>query len=228
MNPASGVGSRRADAKRGGRSTAVKRRGRNALREARRSVDRAHLVEAAERVFARLGYERTRMQEIAAEAGLALATLYGLCEGKEELYAAVHETRGRELLERAVAASAGAASAWEALLSGVRAYAEYLAARPDYLRLHLLESQPWALRPRFTSGTQDALWREGYGLTVEVFRAAMVDGTVAGGSPELNARLMIAAHQVFLGDWMEGGMKESPHQLARRMEAYVVRAFGAR
>ena len=168
------------------------------------------------------------MQEIAAEAGLALATVYGLCEGKEELYIAVHSTRGRELLSLAMRASSGADSAWSALLSGVRAYAQFLAAHPDYLRLHLLESQPWALRPRFTSGTQDQLWREGYALTVEVFRAAMADGTVEGGTPELNARLMIAAHQVFLGDWIEGGMKEAPAELAGRMEAYVARAFGRR
>lgn len=206
----------------------VKRQSKAALRAARRELDRAHLLDAAERVFARLGYERTRMQEVAAEAGLALATVYGLCEGKEELYAAIHQQRGRALLAIAVAASTSARSAWDALLSGVRAYAEYLAAHPDYLRLHLLESQPWALRPRFTSGTQDALWREGLQLTVEVFRAAMADKKVAGGTPELNSRLMIAAHQVFLGDWIEGGMKEEPAELASRMQAHVERAFGQR
>ena len=203
----------------------VKRHGKAALRAARRGVERTHLLESAERVFAHRSYERARMQDIAAEAGLALATVYGLCEGKEELYAEVHRVRGRALLERATAASAGAGSAWAAILAGVRAYAEHLTAHPEYLRLHLLESQPWALRPRFTTRTQDTLWREGLALTVSVFDAAISEGSVVEGSAELHARLMIAAHQVFLGEWVEDGMREPSEQLVLRMQAYVERAF---
>ncbi len=200
--------------------------GRETLRAARKDVERLHLVEAAERVFARRGYEGARMQEIAAEAGLAIATVYGLCDGKEGLYAEVHRVRGQALLQRAADASRGAGSAWEALQAGVRAYAEHLAEHPDYLRLHLLESQPWALRPRFTSRTQDALWKEGLELTVAVFRAAIAEGSVIEGAAELHARLMIAAHQVFLGEWVEEGMREPPAELVGRMQAYVARAFG--
>jgi len=206
-------------------SLAAVRKGRAVLRAARRDVGRGHLVEAAERVFARRGYEGARMQEIAAEAGLALATVYGLYEGKEELYAEVHRVRGQALLERAAAASAGTGSAWAALLAAVRAYAEHLAEHPDYLRLHLHESQPWALRPRFTSRTQHALWQEGLRLTVEVFRAAIAEGAVVDGPAELHARLMIAAHQVFLGEWVEDGMREPAAKLVARMQAYVERAF---
>lgn len=200
---------------------------RRALAQARRDVLRQHLLEAAERVFAARGYERTRMQDVAAEAGLALATVYGLTHGKEELYAEVHRVRGRGLLEQAVASTAGAGSAWQGLLAGVRAYVEYLLARPDYLRLHLQESQPWALKPRFVSSEQGRLWREGLELTVEMFRAAIAEGAVVDENPALLARLMIAAHQVFLGEWIEEGMKEPPDALAARMQAHVERAFGA-
>jgi AcrR family transcriptional regulator len=211
---------------RGGKAST--KEGREVLRAARKDVDRLHLIEAAERVFARAGYEGARMQEIAAEAGLALATVYGLCDGKEGLYAEVHRVRGRALLARAAAATEGAGSAWAALRSGVRAYAEHLTDHPDYLRLHLLESQPWAGRPRFTSATQDALWKEGLELTVQVFSAAIAEGSVIAGSAALHARLMIAAHQVFLGEWVEEGMREAPGALVARMLAYVERAFGVR
>jgi AcrR family transcriptional regulator len=199
---------------------------RERLRAARRDVERSHLVDAAERVFARRGYEGSKMQEIAAEAGLAIATVYALCEGKEELYADVHKTRGQALLRRAAESVIGARSSWDALLRGVRAYAEHLTAHPDYLRLHLQESQPWALQPKFTSAPQNALWREGLALTVEAFRAAQVEGSVIEGSPELHARLMIAAHQVFLGEWVQAGMREPQALLLSRMESYVERAFG--
>lgn len=201
-------------------------RPRERLRAARRDIGRSHLVEAAERVFAERGYEGARMADIAAGAGLALATVYGLFEGKGQLYAEVHRVRGQALLQRAAQATLGMGSAWAALLSGVRAYAEHLVEHPDYLRLHLRESQPWALQPRFSSDTQNALWREGLELTVATFAAAHAEGSVVDGPAELHARLMIAAHQVFLGDWVETGMREPKAALVQRMQAYVERAFG--
>jgi AcrR family transcriptional regulator len=197
-----------------------------ALKAARRDLERAHVVDAAERVFASRGYERSRMQEIAAAAGLALATVYACFPGgKDAIYAEVHRVRGRALLGAAIEASQGARSAWDALLAGVRAYAEHLTAHPAFLKLHLLESQPWALRPHFTTKVQDGLWREGLELTVEVFRAAIAQRSVLDGDPSLHARLMIAAHQVFLGDWVDDGMREPAEALVQRMQAYVERAF---
>lgn len=195
-------------------------------REARRDVHRRLLLDAAERVFAEHGYEGTKMQDVAQEAGLALATVYGLVGGKEELYAEVHRTRGEALLEHAVAGTVGARSAWDGLLDGVRAYAEFLVGHPDYLRLHLQESQPWALSPRFTSAEQGALWQKGLKLSVAVFAAAIAEGAVIDEDPRVLARLMIAAHQVFLGEWVDGGMTEPREALIARMQAHVERAFG--
>lgn len=44
------------------------------------------IVEGATQVFARLGYKRTLMADIAAEAGVALGTLYRYAETKEDLF----------------------------------------------------------------------------------------------------------------------------------------------
>jgi AcrR family transcriptional regulator len=195
-------------------------------RRARRDVHRQNLVETAERVFAASGYEGTRMQDVAAAAGLAIATVYKVFDSKEELYAEVHKTRGGAMLEAASAAAMGAGSAWHALFGGVKAYAEYLVEHPEYLMLHLQESQPWALHPRFTTTSQTTLWRSGLELLVKIFRAAIDDGDAIDESPLLLARLMIAAHQVFLGQWVEEGMKEPAHELVGRMQAYVERSFG--
>jgi AcrR family transcriptional regulator len=199
---------------------------RESVREARRNVHRQHLLDAAERVFAERGYEGTRMQDVAAEAGLALATVYGIIDGKEELYAEIHNARGRALLERAGLATANAGSAFGALIQGVRAYVEFLVEHPNYLRIQLQESQPWALRPRFTSDEQTRQWREGLQLTVGVFQAAIAEGAIVDEDPSVLARLMIAAHQVYLGEWVEAGMREPPEALIQRMQLHVRRAFG--
>ncbi len=198
---------------------------RETVKQARRDLHRQHLLDAAERVFAARGYDGTRMQEIASECGLALATVYGIVRGKEELYAEVHEVRGRALLERATKATVSSSSAFAALQAAVRAYTEFLLAHPHYLRLHLQESQPWALDPRFTSAEQGQLWREGLALTVEVFRAAIAEGSIVDESPTLLARLMIAAHQVFLGEWVAQGMVESSDVVVARMQNHIARAF---
>ncbi|MBL9026347.1 MAG: TetR/AcrR family transcriptional regulator [Myxococcales bacterium] len=195
------------------------------MKSARRDLHRALVLEAAERVFAREGYDGTRMQDVANEAGLALATVYGTIPSKEEIFSAIHERRGRALLAKAAEAANGATSTMEALVRGVDAYVAFLAEHPDYLRIHLKESQPWALDPRFTCAEQRRQWREGLELTVMVFRAGIHDGSVREGDPELFARLMIASHQVFLAHWVEGGMKEPQPALLARMREFVTRSF---
>ncbi len=208
-------------------SAATRARRKEGARSARKGLHRALVLEAAERVFAERGYDGTRMQDIASEAGLALATLYAAIPSKEDIFAAIHETRGRALLERAARASAGASSAFEALLAGVDSYVEFLADHPAYLRIHLLESQPWALDPRFTTAEQRRQWREGLELTALVFREGIEQRAFLPGDPELYARVMIAGHQVFLARWVESGMKEAPRALADRMKDFVRRSFGA-
>ena len=141
------------------------------------------------------------------------------------MYSAIHERRGSALLEQAARAAASAGGPADALLIGVDTYVRYLASHPDYLRIHLAESQPWALDPRFQSQAQRDQWRMGKELTASVFRAAMAEGTVHRQDPELAARLMIAAHQVFLADWVESGMREPLGKLSRRMQEHVKRSF---
>jgi AcrR family transcriptional regulator len=199
---------------------------RDRLKQARRDTTRRHLLAAAEEVFAARGYEETRIKDVAVEAGLALATIYELYPSKEDLYADIHRTRGRVLLEHAAQAAVGASSAFDAILRGVRAYVEFLCQHPSYLRVQLREKQPWALMPRFNSAEQRRLWERGLELTVAAFRAAIAEGSVVDDDPETMARLMVAAHQVYLGRWVERGMREPVAALVERMQAHVARAFG--
>src|ERR1700759_5383530 len=47
------------------------------------------VLEAARRIFARLGYSATNVEEIAKEAGMAKGTVYLYFKSKEEVFAAV-------------------------------------------------------------------------------------------------------------------------------------------
>ena len=75
-----------------------RKKARDEAREARTDVYRQHILEAAERVFAERGFEAAKVQEISSAAGLSMGTIYAIFPGKTELYAALLEERGQELL----------------------------------------------------------------------------------------------------------------------------------
>src|SRR3954447_12853731 len=54
-----------------------------------RDMRRSRLLEAAGRVFARLGYDQASVEDIAFEAGIGKPTLYRYFPGKEALFEAV-------------------------------------------------------------------------------------------------------------------------------------------
>lgn len=58
-------------------------------REESRAQTRVHLLEAAEKLFARKGFEATSVEDVAEEAGYSRGALYSNYTGKEELLTAL-------------------------------------------------------------------------------------------------------------------------------------------
>lgn len=79
-------------------------------REAKRAAHLAALLDSAEEVFARKGYQDAAVSDIASAAGLAVGTVYRFFSGKRELASAVMEriAAGRVEGLRAVALPAAA------------------------------------------------------------------------------------------------------------------------
>lgn len=67
-------------------------------RDRERERHRKEILRAAERVFARKGYQGAAVEEIAREAEFAVGTIYKFFKGKEELYAQAAENLFREFL----------------------------------------------------------------------------------------------------------------------------------
>src|SRR5687768_1865567 len=65
--------------------------------QALREDARDRLERAALRVFARLGYRRATVRDVAAEAGVAVGLLYHYFRGKEALLLAVFERGARDV-----------------------------------------------------------------------------------------------------------------------------------
>jgi AcrR family transcriptional regulator len=73
---------------------------RRSLRASASEVYRSAILDAAERVFGRAGFEAAKMTAIGREAGIAAGTIYNYFDSKQRLFRSLVELRGEELLER--------------------------------------------------------------------------------------------------------------------------------
>lgn len=203
----------------------AKRRPRDEAKRAREDVYRQHILGAAERVFAERGFEVAKVQDIASRAALSMGTIYSVFPGKTELYAALLETRGQELLRLARELAARDLPPRDALFGLIEIYVGYFVDHPDFLRTHLRSGVSWALGPALGGATQVGTWQEIHTLQADVFRRGVADGAFVDEDPDFLAKTFSVMDQVLLADWVAHGMREPREALARRLRDLVERAF---
>src|SRR5262245_60015299 len=169
---------------------------RSRLELARERMYRELVFESAEHVIAEKGLEATTMQEIAAEAGISLRTLYAAFPSKEELVAEVARVRGEGIVDRIRdGIDAAGDDPLARLAGGVRGYVDFLLAHPSFLRIHLREGRAWGLEPR--NGDAEG-WRVGLGRFAAILRAGIEQGLFHAGDPDFLALLGAAVMQVHM------------------------------
>jgi AcrR family transcriptional regulator len=119
------------------------RRTRAARQEGREARD--ELLTAALRVFARRGYRKAGVDEIAAEAGYSKGALYWHFSGKEELLLALIDERIDAPMRDRVALLASAPPDRDMSVEATRTFAQQLGEERDAL---LLEREYWSLAMR--------------------------------------------------------------------------------
>lgn len=191
-------------------------------KSAKASMYRRLVVEAAERLFATRGYERTKIQDIASSSGLSLGTLYSVFGGKADILDAIHDDRLGELFALAGSAVGGEGPAAERLLDGNRVFVRWLTQNRDFLAIHLGNSA-WAFNPTEASERQVSAWHHGIALIAAVIEQAMAEGDAYDGDPVIAARLMVSIQQVFMSAWVEKGAEEDADALASRIETQLRR-----
>ena len=197
------------------------------VKEERRSVYRKAINEAAERVFAEHGADRSHMSQIAAEAGVSLGTLYGVIDGKESLFLGIHRDRMQEFLDCIRSARDSHDDTLASHVAVLRLGARYFLERPDFLRMCCRDGYGWASRfPASSSGSD--LWNEGASIPHELFTRGIAEGVYVADDPDLMVRKMLALKQVDLSHWIDQGMKTPPDVVLDRLEDQFIRAFCAR
>ena len=196
------------------------------IRGARQALYREHILDAAERVFADHGYEAAKVVEMAAAAGVSLATIYASFETKWEIYRAVHARR-TEVLNALVRERVTQGSGpLDRMLGGMSASIEFHMENPNYLRMHLREGHAWSASASMQSPEQLEAWRAGLRMVIKAFESGIHAGLyVDDERPELMARTMIALLQVRLADWVDHGMKESVEEVRESVYRQFIRTF---
>jgi AcrR family transcriptional regulator len=199
---------------------------REGAKRARAEMYRRLILDGAEKVFAERGFDEAKMQDIAHGAGIALGTLYSVFPGKNEIYAAIQEQRGREMIEGIYRAIQGHAGVVDACARGIDAYVRTLVERPHFLRMHLRDGLSWTDPSSLRNAVEVATWERGMSLAVDLLRLGIERGYLHASRPELVLKMMVATHQVQLRDWLERGARnDEVDALITSMQAHFVRAF---
>lgn len=108
---------------------------RPAPRTARGARTRARLLQAAEDVFATLGYPDASIVRITELAGVALGTFYVHFTGKKEIFDEVVRDLSRRVRQAMSEASSAAGTRLEAERAGFRAFFAFTAEHPALYRI---------------------------------------------------------------------------------------------
>jgi TetR/AcrR family transcriptional regulator len=112
---------------------------RPAEKERNATRSRAAILDAAERLFAERGYDATSLTEVGAAAGVSRGTPGYFFGSKAELYRAVLErafTEVRDAVRAGRARALASSQSPDVILAGaVSDYFDFLAARPNFIRL---------------------------------------------------------------------------------------------
>jgi AcrR family transcriptional regulator len=183
------------------------------IRDARREMYRQQILGAAEREFSKAGFADARMEAIAATAGVSLATVYKTFAGKLDIWDALHTERMGALLAAVDAASGGATSPLDRLLTGVATVARFLAEHPDYLDLNLRAGFGWASGAAGGRGVQRTVWSAGLDMVAAGAAAAVTAGELPEIRPRVAAGMVVSGLQVWLADWVESGRDRPPEKV---------------
>ncbi|EMY33987.1 TetR family transcriptional regulator [Arthrobacter crystallopoietes BAB-32] len=199
-----------------------------APRTARGTRTRAKLLQAAEAVFASVGYHDASIVKITEEADVGLGTFYLYFSGKQEIFDEVVEDLNRRVRHAMTEASRAAGNRLEAERAGFRAFFRFTAEHPALYRIVRQAEfvSPGALRMHYTRIVN------GY---IEGLKQAQAEGEVRPMDPTVAAWALMGIGELIGMRWVlweeEGGTEGSsprpdvPEDVFEEMMQFIERAL---
>ena len=207
-----------APSSRNGASSAPRRPrypGRKARERARRCAD---VLAVARRLYARRGYQRTPMAQIARAAELAVGTLYRLFPSKEAILRALLEERMDALVARVRQALAEEADVRGQLACIVRSHLDFARENADVLRLYLSGWIGYDVTVRQRFGERiDARYQQYLDVLADVVERGIARGALAPRPARRLAIVLAGMVHAVIRRWL----RERDLDLAAEGEALV-------
>ncbi len=191
-----------------------------APRTAKGNRTRAKILEAAEQVFAEVGYHEASIVKITEAAGVGLGTFYLYFDGKQAVFDEVVEDLNRRVRHTMYEASSAAPNRLEAERAGFRAFFRFTAEHPALYRI-IRQAEfvsPEALKLHYTRIV------EGYAAGLA---KAQVDGEVGDIDPTVAAWALMGIGEIVGMRWVlwpEGGGEVPPEVFDEAMK-FIQRAL---
>jgi AcrR family transcriptional regulator len=198
----------------------------SSVRQARREMYRQLIIAAAELEFARSGFEKTKVADIARTADVSVDTVYKNFGGKNDIWEALNRQRMDGFIAAGERATHGLTSPLERLLCSARAQVMFFAEHPNFLELHIREGWSWATAGlELGRGGQRDAWRTGLGIVTRLAEEAIAAGEIIAIRPNVVAGLAVSALQVWLTDWVNSGCDRPAQEVADELVAHIQRAL---
>jgi AcrR family transcriptional regulator len=189
---------------------------------ARGERTRRRLLEAAERIFAEVGYHDASIVKITEAAGVGQGTFYLYFASKKQVFDEVVLDLNTRVRHAMTEASAAGKTRSERELLGFGAFFRFTAEHPA---LYRIIRQAEFVSPEMLQTHYDRLMRP-YAAGLE---QAMAAGEVAEGNPEVLAWSLMGIGELVGMRWiLWNGEQEMPETVFDELARIVVRAIGAR
>jgi AcrR family transcriptional regulator len=180
---------------------------------------RQKLLDAAEHVFAELGYHDASIVKITEAAGVGQGTFYLYFSSKKEIFDELVRDLNRRVRHAMKEASSQGATRLESELLGFGAYFRFTTEHPG---LYGIIRQAEFVSPEMLRYHYDKL-SEGY---IEALRDAMERGETAQLDPEVTAWALMAAGEMIGMRWILWGDGKMPEHVEQELARIVRGVLG--
>jgi AcrR family transcriptional regulator len=179
---------------------------------------RTRLIEAAEEVFAELGYHEASIVKITEAAGVGQGTFYLYFASKKDVFDELVRDLNRRVRHAMKEASSRGATRIEAELLGFGAYFRFTGEHPA---LYRIIRQAEFVSPEMLRYHYEKL-SEGY---VEGLRESMVRGELGDIDPEVSAWALMAAGELLGMRYILWGDGEVPEHVEQELARIIRRVL---
>ena len=198
-------------------------------RERERQEHVRHILNVAGEMFAKRGFFKVKMKEIAEQAEFALGTLYGFFKGKQNLYQQVIEQKVDELVVSVSGAMADETSPVLIVKGFIEAKLRFFFDNLDFVRLYFVEMHgPPLYGERALSFALEDKYRALLDSVSGAIEMGMSEGIFAKGSPGALATAIDGQTSAIVFSWLRKISPGSPENEIKAAERIFLNGALAR